>query len=43
MAPGEEAAACDELLRALLRRAAALQEARQRGKSGVDWQGPEWR
>lgn len=41
--PGDESAACDELLGALLKRAAALQEARQRGKPGVDWEQPEWR
>lgn len=41
--PGDESAACDELLGALLKRAAALQEARQRGKPGVDWEQPEWK
>lgn len=40
---GDESAGCDELLRALLKRAAALQEARQRGKPGVDWEQPEWK
>ncbi len=42
-APRDESAACDELLGALLKRAAALQEAQQRGKPGVDWTQPEWK
>lgn len=40
-APGDEAGSCDELLGALLRRAEAVQEARQRGKEGLDW--AQWR
>ncbi|PRW60747.1 flagellar associated [Chlorella sorokiniana] len=42
-APGDESAGCDKLLGVLLKRAAALQEARQRGKPGVDWDQPEWK
>ena len=36
-APGDEAGGCDELLGALLKRAGAVQDARQRGKEGPDW------
>jgi hypothetical protein len=43
LAPGDASApACDGLLAALLRRVVAVQEARQRGKAGPDWEGPEW-
>ena len=43
LAPGDASApACDGLLAALLRRVVATQEARQRGKAGPDWEGPEW-
>lgn len=42
VAPEDTSAGCDAPLGKLLRRAAALQEARQRGKA-VDWEAPDWR
>ncbi|KAL4855243.1 Dual specificity protein kinase splA [Chlorella vulgaris] len=41
-APGDATAASDGLLGALLKRAAALQEARQWGRA-VDWEQPDWK
>ncbi|KAL4449449.1 hypothetical protein ABPG77_007093 [Micractinium sp. CCAP 211/92] len=41
--PGDAAAGCDAALGALLKRAAALQEARERGGPAPDWEQPEWR
>ncbi|KAL4443818.1 hypothetical protein ABPG75_011555 [Micractinium tetrahymenae] len=43
VAPEDASAGCDGALGALLRRAVALQEARQRGKPPPDWEQPEWR
>ena len=44
LAPGEASApGCDALLAALLRRVVAVQEARQRGKAGPDWEALEWK
>lgn len=43
VAPEDGAAGCDGALGALLARALALQEARERGGLAPDWEQPEWR
>lgn len=43
VAPGDAAGGCDGELGALLRRAAALQQAREQGGAPPDWEQPEWR
>lgn len=41
--PGDAAEGCDAALAALLKRAAALQEACERGGPAPNWEQPEWR